>query len=282
MAPRKSQSSTEQSVTYESEVVLKKEKITYPKNYADGPGRFKRNSFGLLDNVDYTFADDGSVNWRSMIKDEHLFPNKSWFDMRRKDVPRTIDGLGDHQLLIKLSGIKELAKLRGFSDVAYEVVKCEPDHVAVICRVTFLPNYETGGKAVVFQDMANATLNNTSNFATKFLETIACNRAFVRCVRNYLNVHIVGADEIDKSRGADNSTTVESSDNLSPVITPSALLEKILRDKHSVSSFESFKDILRDLWKSEKYRNEEAKEWKSFEDISAKEAKKLIITLKSK
>ena len=29
MAPRKSQSSTEQSVTYESEVVLKKEKITY-------------------------------------------------------------------------------------------------------------------------------------------------------------------------------------------------------------------------------------------------------------
>ena len=77
MAPRKSQSSTEQSVTYESEVVVKKEKITYPKNYADGPGRFKRNSFGLLDNVDYTFDDDGSVNWRSMIKDEHLFPPES-------------------------------------------------------------------------------------------------------------------------------------------------------------------------------------------------------------
>ena len=106
-----------------------------------------------------------------MIKDEHLFPNRSWFDLRKKDMPRSIKGLGDHQLLIKLSGIKELAKLRGFSDVSYEVVKCQSDHVAVICRIKFLPNYETGNIPVEFQDMANATLDNTSSFATKFLET---------------------------------------------------------------------------------------------------------------
>ena len=35
-----------------------------------------------------------------------------------------------------------------------------------------LPNYETFGEPITFQDMANATLNNTSSFATKFLETI--------------------------------------------------------------------------------------------------------------
>jgi hypothetical protein len=152
---RKSQSTTDNSVTYESEIQTKETKVKYPKNYADGPGLFQRNAFGLLSNVDYVFAEDGSVNWRSMIKDEHLFPNRSWFDLRKKDMPRTIDGLGDHQLLIKLSGIKELAKLRGFTDVAYEVVKCQPDHVAVICRMTFLPNYETGGKPVQFQDKLN-------------------------------------------------------------------------------------------------------------------------------
>ena len=56
---------------------------------------------------------------------EHLFPNKSWFDLRKKDMPRSVVGLGDHQLLIKLSGIKELAKLRGFLDVSYDIVKCE-------------------------------------------------------------------------------------------------------------------------------------------------------------
>ena len=275
MAPRKSQSSTEQSVTYESEVVLKKEKITYPKNYADGPGRFKRNSFGLLDNVDYTFDDDGSVNWRSMIKDEHLFPNKSWFDMRRKDVPRTIDGLGDHQLLIKLSGIKELAKLRGFSDVAYEVVKCEPDHVAVICRVTFLPNYETGGKAVVFQDMANATLNNTSNFATKFLETIACNRAFVRAVRNFLNVHIVGDDEIDKS------TAPAPTANVSMGLTPSSMVEGLAKEKLSCANFEEFRTVLRDWWQSGKYKNNDVKDWNDYDDIPAAQARILMKLINS-
>ena len=94
-------------------------------------------------------------------------------------------------------------------------MKCEEDHVAVICRVTFLPNYETGSKAVTFQDMANATLNNTSSFATKFLETIACNRAFVRCVRNFLNVHIVGDDEIDKSSNNNNAQV-----NISATLTP--------------------------------------------------------------
>jgi len=275
MAPRKSQSSTEQSVTYESEVVVKKQKTTYPKNYTDGPGRFKRNGFGLLDNVDYTFADDGSVNWRSMIKDEHLFPNKSWFDIRRKDVPRTIDGLGDHQLLIKLSGIKELAKLRGFSDVAYEVVKCEPDHVAVICRVTFLPNYETGGKAVVFQDMANATLNNTSNFATKFLETIACNRAFVRAVRNFLNVHIVGDDEIDKSSAP--APTASASMGL----TPSSMVEGLAKEKLSCANFEEFRTVLRDWWQSGKYKNNDVKDWNDYEDIPASQARVLMKLINS-
>ena len=127
--------------------------------------------------------------------------------------------------------------------------------------------------------MANATADNTDAFCAKFLETIACNRAFVRCVRNFLNIHIVGADEIDKSKGADNSTTIEQ--DSSAVITPTGLLEKILRDKHSVDSFDSFKEVLRNLWKSETYRNEGAKDWKSFKDISAKEARKLIISLKS-
>ena len=270
MSPRKSQSSTEKSVTYESEVVVKKEKVTYPKNYADGPGRFKRNGFGLLDNVDYSFDEDGSVNWRSMLRDDHLFPNKSWFNMRKKDVPRSISGLGDHQLLIKLSGIKELAKLRGFTDVAYEVVKCEPDHVAVICRVTFLPNYETGGKAVVFQDMANATLNNTSNFATKFLETIACNRAFVRCVRNFLNVHIVGDDEIDKSNAPAPTASVSMG------LTPSSMVENLAKEKLNCANFEEFRTVLRDWWQSEKYKNNEVKDWNDYDDIPASQARVLM------
>ena len=266
-----SQSTTDRSITLESDIEIKNPKTSYPKNYKEGPGKFKRNQFGLLDHVDYIFAEDGSVNWRSMIKDEHLFPNKSWFDLRKKDVPRSINGLGDHQLLIKLSGIKELAKLRGFSDVSYEIVKCEADHVAVICKVSFLPNYETGGRPVVFQDMANATLNNTSSFATKFLETIACNRAFVRAVRNFLNVHIVGDDEIDKS-----SSPAPSSSASAPGLTPSSMIENLAKEKLNCSNFEEFKVILREWWASDKYKNNEVKNWNDYEDIPASQARILM------
>tara|TARA_B110000444_G_C18847390_1_gene603021 strand:- start:59 stop:862 length:804 start_codon:yes stop_codon:yes gene_type:complete len=258
----------------------KKEKnTTHIKNYQDGPSKFVRNELGLLNNVDYEFAEDGSVNWRSMIKDEHLFPNRSWFDLRKKDMPRSIKGLGDHQLLIKLSGIKELAKLRGFSDVSYEVVKCQSDHVAVICRIKFLPNYETGNIPVEFQDMANATLDNTSSFATKFLETIACNRAFVRNVRNFLNVHIVGDDEIDKSNNPGGRAT--NSAVSPPSLTPHSMVESLIEDKLNCSNFDEFKMVLRDWWKSGKYQNDSIKSWNGYSDISPTDARILMKLINS-
>lgn len=236
----------------------------------NGPSIYVRDENGLLNRkvVDYEFNTDGSVNWRAMIKEEHLFPNRSWFEARGKDLPKTIEGLGDHQLLIKLSGIKELARLRGFDSVYYQVEKCEADHVAVTCTVTWIPNYETGNQAVSFSDMANATLDNTSSFATKFLETIACNRAFVRCVRNFLNVHIVGDDEIDKSGKPPKATST------SP-LSPHGMLEK------QFDSFEDFKTKLRTLWKDDKYRNEDAAAWGSYKDIPAKEARILLKAVKS-
>ena len=236
-----------------------------------GPALFSRDSSGLLKNIQYTFSTDGSVDWRAMIHNEHLFPNKGWFESRGKDVPKSADGLSDHQLLIKLSGIKELARLRGFSKCNYHIEKCEQDHVSVQCYMTFIPNYETDGKSIEFSDVANATLENTSSFATKFLETIACNRSFVRCVRNFLNVHIVGDDEIDKS-GKPPSI---SKSNPSP-LSPHGLLEK------SFSSFDEFKDVLRDLYTSDKYKHDvnDIKGWSSFSDIPSKEARILIGLIK--
>ena len=76
-----------------------------------GPDQFSRDEHGLLKNIQYKFSDDGSVDWRSMIKDEHLFPNKSWFQLRKKDCPRSIEGLADHQLLIKLKSNEYKTKL---------------------------------------------------------------------------------------------------------------------------------------------------------------------------
>ena len=246
-------------------------KAATPKSKVDngiGPSLYQRDEHGLLKNAQYIFNEDGSINWRAMIKEEHLFPNRGWFESRKKAYPTSIDGLKDYQLLIKLSGIKELARLRGFSDISYKILKCELNHVAVACSVSFIPNYETEGKSVAFEDMANATLQNTSSFATKFLETIACNRAFVRCVRNFLNVHIVGDDEIDKS-------------DVSPPATDAMALSPIEMIKKQIGgdSFDSFRNTLRDLWQAKLYQNEGVKEWKAWDDVPAKEARIILSAL---
>lgn len=241
-----------------------------------GPDAYQRNEHGLLENVDYVFNEDGSVNWRAMIKPEFLYPNKGWFDVRNKPLPTSTEGLDDKQLLIMLGGIKELAKMRGYYKVAFKTENITEGYVTAKCTIEWINNYESAPCGVSYSDVANATLANTDAFCAKFLETIACNRAFVRCVRNYLNIHIVGADEIDKSQGA--GQAVEA-DAIATPVTPVELLTKTLREKHGVDSFDSCKDVLRDLWKSEKYRNEEAKTWSSFSDIPAKEARKLIVAL---
>ena len=181
-----------------------------------------------------------------------------------------------------LGGIKELAKMRGYSTVAFDVTQPSDGYVIAKCTINWDKNYETQDE-VVYQDYANATLSNTDSFCAKFLETIACNRAFVRCVRNYLNIHIVGADEIDKSKGANNSNSVEydsSSDSAMLPLTPSGTLEKALKEKHDIDSFKGFKELLRALWKEESYRNEEAADWLNYSDIPAKECRKLIAIVK--
>jgi len=248
-----------------------------------GPDIYKRNEHGLLENVDYEFNEDGSVNWRAMIKEDFLYPNKDWFSSRKKDVPTSVEGLSDKQLLIMLGGIKELAKLRGYKGIDYKIDNVADGYVVAKCQIDWINNYESGHHGVYYSDSANATLANTDAFCAKFLETIACNRAFVRCVRNYLNIHIVGADEIDKSKGANNSNTVEydaSSDSAMLPLTPAGTLQKALSEELGVKTFEDFKALLRTFWKEDKYRNEEAAKWESYGDIPAKDCRKLIAMCK--
>jgi hypothetical protein len=78
-----------------------------------GPDVYQRDDHGLLKNQDYVFNEDGSIDWRSMIKPDFLYPNRDWFTIRSKPVPDSTEGLRDNQLLIMLGGIKELAKMRG-------------------------------------------------------------------------------------------------------------------------------------------------------------------------
>ncbi len=250
--------------------------------------KITRGSDGLIEGKEYKFTQDGFVDWRAMIDPQFLYPNKDYFEIRKQQVPTSIEGLDDKQLLIMLGGIKELARLRGFKSVRYNIKHESLNHqslnyVTAICSIEWMGNYETSGETVLFEDVANATEANTDNFCLKFLETIACNRAFVRCVRNFLNIYIVGADEIDKSKNkaVDISDLVQSS--VIP-ITPQGALEKNVNDKLKIFSFEDFKAYLRNMWTTATEANDattlellaEAKSWSGFTDIPAKTARVLI------
>jgi hypothetical protein len=245
--------------------------------------KITRDQDGLINEKEYKFTPEGFVDWRAMIDPQFLYPNKDYFELRKQQMPASIEGLDDKQLLIMLGGIKELARLRGFTSVSYRVDHVSPNYVVAHCSIDWLGNFETSNQPVHFEDVANATEANTDSFCLKFLETIACNRAFVRCVRNFLNIHIVGADEIDKSK----NKTVDISELIQSTaipITPQGALEKNVNDKLKIFSFEDFKAHLRNMWTVASEASDEstlnlladAKDWKSFADVPAKTARVLI------
>jgi hypothetical protein len=186
------------------------------------PKLITRNKYGLIEdvNINYIYNDDGTINWRKMVKTEYLVAN------RQKTQVSDVSKLEDKDLLILLGGIKELAQIRGYTSVEYKVVSATETYFATSCRITWLPSYETNGKEIVFESLADASINNTKSFAKFFLAAIAENRAFVRCVRNFLKINIVSQEEL-----GDVKLSEESSINENPT-SPYTLLDKIMRQKN--------------------------------------------------
>lgn len=229
------------------------------------PKLFLRNSHGLLenDNINYVFNEDGSINWRAMVKSQYLVPN------RQKTQETDVSKLEDKDLLILLGGIKELAQIRGFTSVEYKVITATDNYFATSCRITWIPNYETENRPVIFEALADASLVNTKDFARYFLAAIAENRAFVRCVRNFLKINIVSQEELgDAKLGL---VAKEDSEKENPM-NPTVLLEKIMQDKGI-----SF-DILKKKLVKEKFDGAEG--FNSIKDVPKSKVFELIERIK--
>jgi hypothetical protein len=236
---------------------------------------YSRNSdTGLIENLEYKFTDHGMVDWRRMINKEFLVPNRDSLKNKELDLKKiNVEELPDNQLLILLGGIKELAQIRGFEQVEYEVISASMDYVAVKCSINWIPNFETHGIKVRFSALADAHLDNTKDFAKNFLMAIAENRAFIRCVRNFLRINIVGNDEIGKS-----STTIaeaqESSAEMSSPPQPIALLKQTMQ-KYGIS-FSQLKE------RAAQKKIEGAESWEKEEDIPTLTMFHIISGIKSK
>ena len=194
-----------------------------------------RNEDGLLSDADYVFTDDGLIDWRKMVKSNYLVANKD-SSKGENDVTK----LKDWQLIILLGGIKELAQIRGYTNVTYDVVSPSPDYVVATCNITWRPNYETEGQEVVFSAIGDASPNNTTGFGRAFLAACAENRAFVRCVRNFLRINIVGKEELSGNNGV-NSSYAQGGQQPNQA-DPKALLESLMTSKNV--SFDTLKKRL--------------------------------------
>jgi hypothetical protein len=192
----------------------------------------KRDEDGCIEGFEYKYTPDGLIDWRNMIPSEHLVVNKQWFESRKKSVPDSIEGLKDNQLLILLAGIKYLSSLRGFTAVRHKVTSSSSEYVVSVCEIDWLPNFETEGRRISFSAIGDASLRNTSSFASNYLGPIAENRAFVRAVRNFLRINVCGQDEI--------APEIEKSAAMEDV--PSTLLSQAMKDYGL--SFEQVKEIL--------------------------------------
>ena len=186
--------------------------------------KIDRDSQGLLKGVDYKFTDEGLIDWRKMLSDKWLYPNPSK-NLSTQDVSK----LKDTDLCILLGGIKELAQIRGYTNIKYDVTCPSSDYVIANCTITWVPNFETEDKEVSFSSLGHASPNTTDNFARQYLAPIAENRAFVRCVRNFLRINIVAQDELAK-RFKDGNFQV-STPQQAEVASPTALLEKLMKEK---------------------------------------------------
>lgn len=195
-----------------------------------------RDESGLIDNIDYVFNEDGFIDWRKMI-------NAKFLVSRDKSGEVDLSKMKDSDLLILLGGIKELAQLRGFTEVTYDIVSPSPEYVVAICKIKWIPNYETENKEITFSGVGDASLSNTDSFARNFLAAIAENRAFVRCVRSFLKINIVGKEEMGpiNNREFKPSSSSSPSDN---VANPKDFLKALMSEKNV-----SFEDIKKKLVK---------------------------------
>lgn len=191
------------------------------------PNPWVRDVRGLLPNVDYVFNDEGMVDWRKMLKREHLVPKPAY-------VNTPVEQLKDNQLLILLPGIKYLARLRGFTKIAYNMVTSE-NRVIAVCSIDWVENFETGFDKVTFAGVGDASVENCA-FEGLFLGPFAENRAFVRCVRNFLNINILGEDEMSKGKPVgDEKKAVEVNQQV-------AKLAEVM--KATNTTFEAIKTVL--------------------------------------
>lgn len=225
---------------------------------------------GLRKNLTYSFNEDGTVNWKSLINEQYIVPNSQNFKRKNLAVPASIEGLSDQDKLVKLAGYKDLAFKRGVKSVTFTPLSTPSNSVGVSCTIVFRGNFETDFEDISWSSTADASYTNTDDFSRRFLTCTAENRAFVRCIRNFLNIPIVGQDEMAPE---ENQNTENSNSEITVVnsVGPHAALSKKMEKSNM-----TFEKLIVKIIDSKYATAEVSQNWKTLSDIPVEIAVKIL------
>lgn len=212
----------------------------------------KRDQYGFLPNIEYHFKDDNCIDWRKMIPQKYLVPNKQKFPKDTDLSKLNVAELENHQLLILMAGARFALALQGGQITRKYIAAAHEGYVAMTCEVTLMPSYENNYEYKTYIGESCAHFGNTDSFGRNYLCEIAGNRSEVRAIKTALGIEILGKDEIEGSQVQEEAP---SSYGNKPINT---LINFLSSNKITFDKFKAARIEVGD---------EEAKNWKSFDDI---------------
>lgn len=227
---------------------------------------------------------DSKINWREKLDSniDYLLLNKDTAKRKKlitKDyIPRDeeieiLKSLEDDSAkLIFLQFFKDLLHEEGFQSVEYfPIGEASPDYCGLVCKITWKNGQISSG-------VADAHRGNCYSFTSSYVGAMAENRSFVRSVKSYFNISILGYDEIgtgsgsNNGSGASNTGSGRSTGGNTPQTAPTgpeSTLQKIVKEKLNINSFAKFKSHLSEQIQSSKetawVQPEDYKLWKDLE-----------------
>ena len=147
---------------------------------------------------------------------------------------------------------------------------------ATICEILWTQNFETDFQPASTQEQASANANTTKGKFQHYLEPISANRAFVRNVKSFLCINILGESEISESGGYDplhdDAIEESGSSNAGPEAALNTFLSRIGR---------TFDEVMTSLIESGGEHWEEAKKWKNIGDVPQEKIIEILTAAKN-
>ena len=203
------------------------------------------------------------IDWFKKIKPEYIILSSSSkkileekYEMDFAEIQEKMQKgeleVEDKYKLILLDGLKDVARQHGYKSITYPHTFISEDgsYVEKVCRIEWGWGEKSCPSYCIFEDSADAHKNNTFSWYGDYLSTAATNRAFARCVRNFLGISILGADEIGSSKEDSNVNSVVESTPLQ--------LHALLKEMAKIKGY-NFESIKSEMIKSKQQKIDKAK-----------------------